>query len=173
MSAIAPVAAENDAADLAWDSRGNPEVLTFAVGGETFAVEAMLVREIVDPLPETRVPGALPLVDALVNVRGRIVPLVDLRAAFAMPPSAVTADRRIVVVELTLGVAASLLGLRADRAHEVVTLAEASSEDPPALGMRWPQAHVRRLVRWRDDVIVLPDLAAILAPALGVAVATD
>jgi purine-binding chemotaxis protein CheW len=157
----------NDATStIAWDSHGELEVLTFDVGGESFAVEAVLVREIIDLLPETRVPGASALVDTMVNFRGRIVPVADLRAAFAMPAARPTADSRIVVVELMLGGEMLLLGLRGDRVHEVATLAEASSEEAPSIGMRWPPAYVRRLVRWRDDVIVLPDLAAIFTPAL-------
>ncbi|MBW6527456.1 chemotaxis protein CheW [Sphingomonas sp. RHCKR7] len=160
------------AAVIAWDSHGELEVLTFDVGGESFAVEAVLVRELVELLPETAVPGAPALVDAMVNFRGRIVPVADLRAAFAMPAAGATADSRIIVVELTVADETLLLGLRADRVHEVATLTEASSEDAPSVGVRWPRAYVRRLVRWRDDVIVLPDLVAILTPALGGAALT-
>lgn len=152
-------------AAIAWDAHGELEVLTFDLGGERFAIEATLVREIVELLPETKVPGAPALVDTVVNHRGRIVPVADLRAAFAMVAAPPTAERRLVVVELTLDDETLLLGLRADRVHEVVTLAEANSEDAPSVGVRWPRAYVRRLVRSGDDVIVLPDLAAILAPA--------
>lgn len=153
--------------EVAWDAHGGLEVLTFDIGGESFAIEAALVREIVDPLPETIVPGAPALVDTVVNYRGRIVPVADLRVAFAMEPAPDTADSRIVIVDLPLGDEAVLLGLRSDHVHEVVTLAQASSEAAPSVGVRWPRAYVRRLVRWRDDLIVLPDLPAILAPALG------
>lgn len=151
---------------IAWNTHGELEVLTFDLGSERFAIEATLVREIVEPLPETRVPGAPAMVDTVVNHRGRIVPVADLRAPFAMVAAPPTAESRLVVVELALDDETMLLGLRADRVHEVVTLAEANSEDAPSVGVRWPRAYVRRLVRSGDDVIVLPDLAAILAPAL-------
>ena len=154
-------------AAIAWNAHGELEVLSFDLGGESFAIEAVLVREIVDPLPETRVPGAPALVDRVVNHRGRIVPVADLREAFAMVAAPPGAESRLVVVELALDDETLLLGLRADRVHEVVTLAETSSEDAPSVGVRWPRAYVRRLVRWGDDVLVLPNLAAILAPALG------
>lgn len=173
MNASSPTGtASEGTAVITWDAHGELEVLTFDVGGESFAVEAVLVREIVDLLPETKVPGAPVLVDTMVNFRGRILPVVDLRVAFAMPVVPATANSRIVVVELTLADETLLLGLRADRVHEVVTLARASSEDAPSVGVRWPRAYVRGLARWRDDVIVLPDLAAILTPALGVAILT-
>ncbi len=174
MSAVSTSAGPDQGSTaIAWNAHGGLEVLTFDLGGERFAIEATSVREIVDLLPETSVPGAPALVDTVVNHRGRIVPVADLRAAFAMVAAPPTADSRLVVVEHALDDETLLLGLRADRVHEVVTLAAASSEDAPSVGVRWPRAYVRRLVRWGDDVIVLPDLAAILAPALGAAVTTS
>lgn len=152
---------------IAWNAHGELEVLTFDLGRERFAIEATLVREIVELLPETRVPGAPALVDTVVNHRGRIVPVADLRASFAMGAAPPTAESRLVVVELAMDDETLLLALCADRVHEVVTLAETSSEDAPSVGVRWPRAYVRRLVRWGNGVIVLPDLAAILVPALG------
>jgi len=60
------------------------EALTFDLQGETFALEAGLVREVLDLLPETQVPGAPSFVGAVINFRGRVIPLVDLRVAFDM-----------------------------------------------------------------------------------------
>ena len=59
----------------AWTDDGELEVLTFGLGGETFALEAVLVREILDLMPETRVPGADRLAASVINFRGRIIPL--------------------------------------------------------------------------------------------------
>lgn len=168
--ANAVAAADMSAApsDTAWNARGELEVLTFDLGAETFALEATLVREILDLLPETEVPGAPPLVSHVVNFRGRIVPVADLRLAFGMEATGPTPDSRIVVIELMLADEAMLLGLRTDRVHEVATFTAATSEEAPVVGMRWPRDHVRRLVRWRDDLVVLPDLQSIFASALGV-----
>lgn len=76
------------------------EVLTFEIGGETFAVEAAIVREILDLLPETIVPGSRPFVNAVINFAARWIPLADIRVAMGMPTAATTIDSRIVVVEL-------------------------------------------------------------------------
>ncbi|MEH3124205.1 MAG: chemotaxis protein CheW [Sphingomonas phyllosphaerae] len=142
------------------------EVLTFDLGGETFALEATLVREILDLLPETCVPGAPALVSHVVNFRGRIVPVADLRLAFGMDVTEATPDSRIVVIELPLDGEPTLIGLRTDHVYEVATLSAESSEEAPVVGMRWQRDFVRRLVRRRDDLIVLPDLHTIFAPAL-------
>ncbi|MHA6718106.1 chemotaxis protein CheW [Sphingomonas sp. RS6] len=146
-----------------WDAHGNLEVLTFDLGEETFALEAMLVREILDLLPETSVPGAAPLVRSVVNFRGKIIPIADLRMAFAMPQTEPTVDSRIVVIEIELGGEPTQIGIHTDKVHEVTTLNQTASEDPPAVGMRWRREFVRELVRRPTGIVVLPDLFAIFA----------
>lgn len=146
-----------------WTDQGELEVLTFGLGGETFALDAVLVREILDLMPETMVPGADPLVGSVINFRGRIIPIADLRLAFDMPAETVTGDSRIVVIELVLDDEPLLIGLKTDRVDEVATLFERDAEEVPAIGMRWRRDHVRCLVRRDRDVVVLPDLPALFA----------
>jgi len=89
-----------DTTETQWDEDGRLEVLTFDLQAEKFAVEAVLVREILDLLPETVVPGADRLVASVANFRGKIIPIADLRLAFGLPSAESTMDSRIVVVEL-------------------------------------------------------------------------
>ncbi|WP_327196698.1 chemotaxis protein CheW [Sphingomonas sp. Leaf231] len=140
---------------------GMLEVLTFGMGGETFALDAVLVREILDMVPRTAVPGADPLVGHVINFRGRVIPLADLRPAYGMEKLAATLDSRIIVIELTIDGEATLVGLTTDHVDEVTTLDAAVCERPPAIGMRWPQEHVSGLVRRAHDIVVLPDLDAL------------
>lgn len=144
-----------------WDEHDQLEVLTFDLQGETFALEAFLVQEIVDLLPETPVPGALPLVGNVVNFRGRIIPVADLRLAFGMAAADATVESRIVVIEMELGGERIQLGIRTDRVHEVTTLHRGASEPPPMVGMRWRRDYLRELVRRDENVVLLPDLPAI------------
>ncbi|MDJ0276166.1 chemotaxis protein CheW [Sphingomonas sp. 2R-10] len=144
-----------------WNHDDRLEVLVFDLGGQSFALEAVLVREILDMMPETRVPGAPALVRHVVNFRGRIIPLADLHLAFGMDVPATTADSRIVVIEIDLGGEPTIVGLRTDKVHEVATFDATASEGPPVVGLRWRRDHVRALVRHGDDVVVLPDLEAI------------
>ncbi len=139
------------------------QVLTFDLHGETFALEAGLVREVLDLGPETAVPGAAPFVAAVINFRGRVIPLADLRPAFGLDCGAPTLDSRIVVIEYDLDGDPSLIGLRADKVHEVTTVETADIEEAPRVGLRWRTDFIRGLVRRDGDLIVVPDLAQIFA----------
>jgi purine-binding chemotaxis protein CheW len=139
------------------------EALTFDLQGETFALEAGLVQEVLDLLPETPVPGARPFVGAVINFRGRVIPLVDLRLAFGMTVGETTIDNRIVVIEHPLDGEPTLIGLRADKVHEVTSIVADTTEEVPRVGMRWRADFIRRLVRRGGDLIVIPDLEQIFA----------
>jgi purine-binding chemotaxis protein CheW len=155
MNAIAPVAQKFQF------GAGGRDFLTFELSGETFALEAVIVREVLDKSPETTVPGAPAFVDAVANFRGRIIPLVDLRLAFDLPATAATTDSRVVVIEFDIDGEAMLIGLRADKVFEVTIIAESATEAAPRLGTRWRADFIRCLAKRGSDVIVLPDLAKI------------
>jgi purine-binding chemotaxis protein CheW len=139
------------------------QVLTFDLDGETFALEAGLVREVLDVAAETAVPGAAPFVGAVINFRGRIIPLADLRLAFGLNRAETTLNSRIVVIEYDLDGEPTLIGVRADKVHEVALIDAADAEEPPRVGLRWRSDFIRRLVRRGGDLIVLPDLEQIFS----------
>ncbi|WP_297509141.1 chemotaxis protein CheW [uncultured Caulobacter sp.] len=144
-------------------SQQSIEALTFDLRGETFALEAGLVREVLDLLPETVVPGAPSFVSSVINFRGRVIPLVDLRVAFEMDVAAPTIDSRIVVIEYDVAGEPMLIGLRADKVHEVTSIDRAITEDVPRVGLRWRSEFIQLLARRDGDVIIIPDLDRIFA----------
>ena len=148
------------------DSVQGEEFLHFELQGEVFALEAMIVREILDVITATTVPGAPRLVREVINFRGKIIPLADLRLAFDMEAADATIDSRIVVIETELDGEQHWLCFRADKVLEVATIAPSSCEAPPMVGMRWNRSHVRCLARRGESVIVIPDLAAIFETTL-------
>jgi purine-binding chemotaxis protein CheW len=139
------------------------EVLTFDLTGETFALGAILVREVLDECPETHVPGAPAFVDAVINFRGRIIPLADLRLAFGLRVKPLTRDSRVIVIEFNRGGEAMLIGLRADKVFEVTMIPATATEPPPRLGTRWPPDFIEALAKRDGEVIVLPKLDKIFA----------
>ncbi len=122
MSAIA------ERVDQHWAYAEEVEVLTFDMNGETFALEAVMVQEILDLLPETAVPGAQSYVASVINFRGKVIPLADLRLAFGMEATEATIDSRIIVIEIDLQGERTLVGLRTDKVNEVTTLAKTASQ---------------------------------------------
>jgi purine-binding chemotaxis protein CheW len=154
-----------------WDENGAMQVLTFDMHGETFAIEAGLVREILDRIPETAVPGASEMVGSLINFRGRVIPLADLHMAFDFDRAGITADSRIIVIEIGMDGEATLIGLKADKVHEVTVLERAASEAAPRVGMRWRQEFIRCLAKRGGDFIVVPELEKIFASDCGGAAA--
>ncbi|AWB06579.1 chemotaxis protein CheW (plasmid) [Azospirillum humicireducens] len=137
------------------------EALTLGLGGEIFAIDANSVHEILDIVPQTEVPGAPPLVSHLINVRGKVVPLADLRIRFGMECTPPTIDTRIVVVEIELDEEPTVVGLLADKVHEVTSIAGASIEDTPDIGMRWNPELIKGIGKRGDDFIVIPDIVRI------------
>lgn len=139
------------------------EVLTFDLQDETFALEAGIVREILDMPIVTVVPTASRLVGGVINFRGKVIPLANLHIAFGMEAGPTTIDTRTVVIELDIDGVASFVGLRTDRVNEVTTLDLSRSEPPPSVGMRWRSEYVRCVVKQGGDFIVLPDLRNIFS----------
>ncbi|MDQ0321474.1 purine-binding chemotaxis protein CheW [Pararhizobium capsulatum DSM 1112] len=146
-----------------WNAEGELEVLTFDLHGETFALEAIMVQEILDLLPETTVPGAMPFVGSVINFRGKVIPLADIRLAFGMEAGEATIDSRIIVIEIELQGERTLVGLRTDKVNEVTTLSRAMSEPPPSIGMRWRADYINCLVKRNGQFIILPNLQAIFS----------
>lgn len=138
------------------------EVLMLGLGGEFFAIEASAVREILDPVPVTDVPGARAFVSGVINVRGRIVPLADLRVQFEMPVNPPTTDTRIIVLEIDLDGDPTVVGILADKVYEVTQIAAGALEEAPRIGMRWRPEFIRFIGKRRDDFIVVPDLNRVL-----------
>ena len=149
--------------DNHWNYAEEVEVLTFDINGETFALEAVIVQEILDLLPETAVPGSQPFVASVINFRGKVIPLADLRLAFGMEAAEATIDSRIIVIEIDLQGEQTLVGLRTDKVNEVTTLAKSASEAPPSVGMRWRADYINCLVKRGGEFIILPNLQAIFS----------
>ncbi|MBB4292908.1 purine-binding chemotaxis protein CheW [Rhizobium leguminosarum] len=149
--------------DNHWSYAEEVEVLTFDLNGETFALEAVIVQEILDLLPETAVPGSQPFVASVINFRGKVIPLADLRLAFGMEAAEATIDSRFIVIEIDLQGEQTLVGLRTDKVNEVTTLAKSASEAPPSVGMRWRADYINCLVKRGGEFIILPNLQAIFS----------
>jgi purine-binding chemotaxis protein CheW len=132
--------------------------LTFQLGDEVFALDVSQVREVLDLTTITKVPRAPAFMRGVINVRGSVVPVVDMRIKFSLPPTEDTPDTRIIVMELSLDGELSILGALADSVHEVVEMEPDQIEAPPKIGMRWKTEFIRGIGKRNDDFIIILDI---------------
>ena len=136
-------------------------LVTMALGMQTLAIPAELLREILDPLPVTRVPGAGPFVPGVVNVRGSVVPLADLKQALSIPDEGSDDRRRILVLEVAIAGENTTVAIAADAVHEVTSIETALIEPVPASAHAWPPEYLSGLYRGPDGFVLMPNLEAI------------
>lgn len=141
---------------------GGLQVVKVRIGSETFALDANMVREIIDPIPATRVAGARSHLDRIVNVRGNVVPLADIRQRFGMAPAAATQDTRFVVIEVGIGGDPVVVALVADKVFEVAEVETDTAQQVPKVGTSWRPEYVKSIVKCGDEFVILPDVERIL-----------
>lgn len=111
-------------------ARGGKYVV-FELGDEEYGVDVSMVREIIGPMPITRVPRMPESVRGMINLRGKVIPIVDLRIRFGL--EAVDHGRRTCII--VVQTAAAEFGVVVDRVSEVATIAETEVEDAPSFGI--------------------------------------
>jgi len=136
--------------------------VTFRVGNASYAVPAADVLHLESYDTATYVPGAPVYVAGLVQVRGRLVPVVDLRVRFGLPAVEPTLDRRVVVVQVGTRVA----GLIVDSAREVVKLDDAAFEKPPEIIEQQTAGFVKAVATIASRLYLLVDLPRIIGEEL-------
>ena len=107
------------------------QLVSFVIEGEEFGIDILKVQEIIRPVPITRVPNAPAFVEGVINLRGRIVPVIDARKRFGLPARAMDESSRIVVVELT----GKTVGFIMDAVREVIRVERGVIEPPPELAV--------------------------------------
>lgn len=111
------------------------QYLTFQVAGAEYAVGILRVREIINHREPTRVPMTPPHVPGVINLRGLVVPLVDLALEFGAEPTVVTRRTCIVIVELCIRGETTAMGLLVDAVNEVAEIGPDEIQPPPPLGL--------------------------------------
>lgn len=152
------------------------QVLTIELEDEVFALDAARVQEILDIVPITEVPNAKAFVGGLINVRGKVVPLADLRQRFGMEARPASRDTRIVVIEVMLDDMPMTVAILADKVHEVTEIAAAAIEETPKVGMRWRPEFIKGIGKKNAEFIIVLDIDRIFntdVPALERAIETE
>lgn len=142
---------------------GMLQVLTFGLQNEIFALETERVHEVLDLTTITEVPNSRPFVKGLINVRGKVVTVADLRTKFGMGEVERTLDTRIVVMEVTIDGEPTVVGALADKVYEVTEVATASMKEAPRIGMRWRAEFIRAIGKRGQEFIIILDINRVFA----------
>ena len=130
------------------------QLVSFVVGTEEFAISILSVQEINRMMQITRVPQSPPFIEGVINLRGKIIPVMDLRKRFGLGKLEDHSDARIVVVE----VKGRVIGFTVDRVNEVLRLRADIVEPPPTMVCSIDSDFVKGVGKLDDRLLILLDL---------------
>jgi len=137
--------------------------LTFGLGDETFAFEVDNVREVLDLSDITKVPRTPDFMRGVINLRGAVVPVVDMRVKFGLPVQDDTVDTCIIVAEVELDGDLTVIGALADSVREVFQIDEAEIEPPPSIGMQLNTEFIKGMGKQGEEFIIILEVNRIFS----------
>lgn len=138
------------------------QYLTFSLSDELYALEVSKVKEVLEYQFITRVPKTPEYMRGVINVRGGIVPVVDLRLKFNLPAMERTVDTCIVVLEISLDNETITVGTIADNVHEVIEISPENIEPTPKIGTRLDTDFIEGIGKHEDNFLVILNIDRIL-----------
>jgi purine-binding chemotaxis protein CheW len=139
------------------------QFLSFALGDEVFAVNVLQVKEILDVINITRVPQMPDYMLGVINLRGSVVPVIDLRCKFGMERGERKQDNCIVVLEIDFEGERVVIGALTDAVREVLDLTADQIEPPPRMGMKLKSEFIRGMGKQGESFIIILDIDRIFS----------
>ena len=141
------------------DNIKTQQVVTFALGSEEYGVDIAQVQEINRMVTITHVPRAPKFMEGVINLRGQLIPIIDLRLRFGMERSERTKNTRIVVTEID----AKRIGMVVDSVSEVLRVPVEQIEDAPDLVAGVDTEYIRGVAKMGDRLIIMLDLSRVIS----------
>lgn len=135
------------------------QLVTFTMGQEEFGVDILKVQEIIRMMEITKVPNAPHFVVGVINLRGKVIPIIDLRCRFGMPAQEPDNTTRIIVVEL----ANKVVGFVVDSVSEVLRISSDTVEPGPSLAAGEDSEYISGIGKLADRLLLLVDLDSLLS----------
>lgn len=136
--------------------------LTFSLAGEEYGIGILKVKEIIGMMAITAVPQTPVYVKGVVNLRGKVIPIVDLRLKFSLAAVAATERTCIIVVEVTGAAQQSLIGILVDSVTEVLNIRGTDIEDVPDFGTQEDMSSILGMAKTGGTVKILLDIDSVL-----------
>jgi purine-binding chemotaxis protein CheW len=139
------------------------QYLTFKLGNEVFATDVAKVREVLDFTSITKIPRTPDFMSGVINLRGNVVPVVDLRLCFEMSKTEKTVNTRVVVVEMLLDGESTVIGALADSVEEVIDLEPDQIEPAPKIGTQIRTDFIKGMGKRDGQFIMILDIDRIFS----------
>ena len=137
--------------------------LTFSLASEEYGMGILKIKEIIGMMPITTVPQTPEFVKGVINLRGKVIPVIDLRLKFGMEKSEYSERTCIIVVDLTNQATNILIGVVVDSVSEVLNIKEEDIEDTPTFGTRLNTAYILGMAKMEGGVKILLDIDRVLS----------
>ena len=137
--------------------------LTFMLAQETYGIGILKVKEIIGMMPITSVPRTPVFVKGVINLRGKVIPIIDLRLKFLMDAIAYSERTCIIVVEIDAGSGTVFIGIVVDAVSEVLNIKEEEIEKSPSFGTRLNTDYILGMAKMEGKVKILLDIDKVLS----------
>jgi purine-binding chemotaxis protein CheW len=139
--------------------------LTFSLAGEEYGIGILKVKEIIGIMPITVVPQTPSYIKGVINLRGKVIPVIDLRLKFSMAAAEFTERTCIIVVEIMTGGRTILMGIVVDSVSEVLNIKAADVEATPSFGTKLDTEYILGMAKAGGSIKILLDIDKILSVA--------
>jgi purine-binding chemotaxis protein CheW len=151
----------NQAVKVMADREG--KYLTFALGEEEYGIGILKIREIIGIMPITSVPRTPEFVKGVINLRGKVIPIIDLRLRFGMEPMEYTDRTCIIVVEINAQDSTIQIGTIVDTVSEVLNIKAEDIEDTPTFGTKLNTEYILGMAKVEGGVKILLNIDEVLS----------
>lgn len=139
------------------------QFVTFKIEEETYAIDVFKIREILEVPDITKVPGMPPMIRGVINIRGSVVPVLDLRMQFGQDATKETEDTAVIVTEMVHDEDIIQMGILVDAAREVITLEPEEIEEPPRLGIFIDNKYLSGMGKLDGEFVIILNIDKILS----------
>ncbi|PLX67704.1 MAG: chemotaxis protein CheW [Denitrovibrio sp.] len=139
------------------------QVLTFELDKDIFGVDITSIREVLDFTNLTRVPQTPSYMKGVINLRGGVVPVIDLKEKFSMGTTVKTVNTCIIILEVDIGEEVVVLGALADSVDEVVDFSSDNVEPAPKIGTNLKTEFIKGMAKRNDDFVIILNVNSVFS----------
>lgn len=144
--------------NLAGNGEKEAKYLTFKLAGEEYGISIMKIKEIIGMTAVTAIPQTPDFVKGVINLRGRVIPVIDMRMRFNMKGAEYDERTCIIVIEINAGIPSITLGIVVDAVSEVMNIKKEDIEDTPQFGVSLDTEYIMGMAKMNGGVKILLDI---------------